>query len=169
MISIRRLGEGDAAVAEVAVRTFKGPSHSESLDAFLANPANFLLVAVAENGREPVGYLLAYRLQRPDRRAAQMFVYEIAVAEGFRRRGLASALLGEIRRLARAEGMFEAFVLTSRGNEAARSLYARTGAVVEDDAALLFVYPIPPIALEGPPAVPSPAGAPARSKRERPA
>jgi aminoglycoside 3-N-acetyltransferase I len=144
MISIRRLGEGDAAVAEVAVRTFKGPSHSaDSPDAFLANPANFLLVAVAENGREPVGYLLAYRLQRPDRQAAQMFIYEIAVAEGFRRRGLASALLGEIRRLARAEGMFEAFVLTSRGNEAARSLYASTGAVVEDDDALLFVYPLP--------------------------
>lgn len=33
-------------------------------------------------------------------------------------------------------------MLTSRGNEAARRLYARTGAVVEDDAALLFVFPI---------------------------
>ena len=147
MISIRRLGEGDAEVAEVAVRTFKGPSHSaDSPDAFLANPANFLLigVAVAEDGlEEPVGYLLAYRLQRPDRQAAQMFIYEVDVAEAWRRRGLASALLEEIRRLARAEGMFEAFVLTSRGNEAARRLYTRTGAVVEDDDALLYVYPLP--------------------------
>ena len=150
MIPIRRLGAGDAARAEKAVRAFKRPSHSEdSLDAFLTNPANFLLVAEAEDEQDPVGYLLAYRLQRPDRRAAQMFIYEVDVAEGWRRRGLASALLEEIRRLARGEGMFEAFVLTSRANEPARSLYVRTGAVVEDDAALLYVYPIRPIALEG--------------------
>ena len=58
---------------------------------------------------------------------------EAAVAEPWRRRGLGTSLLDEIRRLARAEGMFEAFVLTSRGNAAARGLYARTGAVVEDD------------------------------------
>jgi len=147
MIPIRRLGTGDAALAAAAASTFKSHSHSaDSLSAFLANPANFLLigVAVAEDGlEEPVGYLLAYRLQGPDRQAAQMFIYEVDVAEAWRRRGLASALLEEIRRLARAEGMFEAFVLTSRGNEAARRLYTRTGAVVEDDAALLYVYPLP--------------------------
>ena len=144
MIPIRRLGAGDATLAETAVRSFKSRSNSESsLSAFLANPANFLLVAAAEGGSEAFGYLLAYRLERPDREAAQMFIYEVDVAEGWRRSGLASALLDEIGRLARAEGMCEAFVLTSRGNEAARSLYARTGAVVEDDAAMLFVYPLP--------------------------
>jgi aminoglycoside 3-N-acetyltransferase I len=145
MISVRRFGARDVTRAEAAVRAFKTSSDTaDSVAAFLANPANFLLVA--ENEGEPVGFLLAYRLQRPDRHAAQMFIYEVDVAEAWRRRGIASALLEEIRRIARAEGMFEAFVLTSRGNEAARSLYARTGATVEDDAAMLFVYPI---ALEG--------------------
>jgi ribosomal protein S18 acetylase RimI-like enzyme len=147
MIPIRRLGAGDGARAEAAVRAFKSHSHTaDSLTSFLSNSANYLLVAEADNESEPVGYLLAYRLQRPDRQAAQMFIYEVDVAEAWRRRGLGSALLEKIRRLARAEGMFEAFVLTSRDNEAARSLYARTGAVVEDAAALLFVYPL---ALEG--------------------
>jgi aminoglycoside 3-N-acetyltransferase I len=145
MIPIRRLGAGDGARAEAAVRAFKSHSYSaDSLASFLSNAANYLLVAEADG--EAVGYLLAYRLQRPDRQAAQMFIYEVDVAEAWRRRGLGSALLEEIRRLARAEGMFEAFVLTNRGNEPARRLYARTGAVVEDDAALLFVYPI---AVEG--------------------
>jgi len=143
MIPIRRLGAGDAALAETAVRAFKSRANSSiSLAAFLANPANFLLVAAAESESEPAGYLLAYRLQRPDREAAQMFIYEVDVAEGWRRRGLGSALLDEILRLARAEDMCEAFVLTSRGNEAARSLYAGTGAVVEDETAMLFVYPL---------------------------
>ena len=144
MIPIRRLGADDATLAQTAVRAFKGRANSESsLAAFLANPANYLLAAIPDGESEPAGYLLAYRLQRPDREAAQMFIYEVDVAEGWRRRGLGSALLDEILRLARAGDMCEAFVLTSRGNEAARSLYARTGAVVEDEAAMLFVYPLP--------------------------
>ncbi len=84
---------------------------------------------------------MAYRLERADRDAGQMFVYEIDVAPSWRRQGLATALLQEITALARAEGMFEALVLTSRSNKAARFLYARTGGLVEDDTAVLFVYP----------------------------
>jgi ribosomal protein S18 acetylase RimI-like enzyme len=138
---IRRLGADDAAQAEKAVRSFKKASRSAgSLETFLRNPANYLLVGEAR-GRV-VGFLMAYRLERADRDANQMFVYEIDVAEDWRRQGLATALLREIVDLARAEGMFEAFVLTSRRNVAARRLYAGTGGRVEDDSAVLFVYPL---------------------------
>ena len=138
---IKRLGPDDSARAESAVRAFKATSRSpDSLQVFLRSPANYLLVADA--GGETVGFLIAYRLERSDREAAQMFVYEVGVVGAWRRRGLASALLGEIVALARAEGMFEVFVLTSQDNEAACRLYARTGGKVEDDSAVLFVYPL---------------------------
>lgn len=137
---IRRLGPEEVAQAAEVVRAFKGSSRSPgSLDVFLRNPANFLLVA--EERGEAAGFLTAHRLERADREAGQMFVYEVGVAAAWRRRGVATALLRKITALAREEGMFEAFVLTSRSNEAARDLYARTGAVVEDDSAVLFVYP----------------------------
>ena len=138
---IRRLGSADADEAERAVRTFKSTSRPASaLRTFLGNIANYVLVA--EVGGDAVGFLLAYRLERADRESSQMFVYEIGVSEAWRRRGLASALLGEIVALARAEAMFEVFVLTSRDNLAARGLYASTGGRVEDDAAVLYVYPL---------------------------
>jgi ribosomal protein S18 acetylase RimI-like enzyme len=138
---IRRLGREDAAFAEGVVREFKGCSRSPaSLEAFLRDPANYLLVAEAEG--EVGGFLVAYRLERPDREAGQMFVYEVDVAAAWRGRGVATLLIEEITALARAEGMFEAFVLTNRDNEPARRLYARTGGVVEDDSAVLFVYPL---------------------------
>lgn len=141
MIAIERLGPADGARAAKALSALKGGCREAgSLAAFLANPANYLLVA--ENDGKAAGFLLAYRLERPDREAAQMFVYEVDVAPAWRRRGLATALVEQIKRLAHAEGMFEAFVLTSRGNEAARGLYAGTGAVVEDDAAMVYVYPM---------------------------
>ena len=137
---IRRLGPHEAALAEGVVRAFKGSSRSlGSLESFLGNRANYLLVA--EVGGEVGGFLMAYRLERADREASQMFLYEIGVTAAWRGEGLATALVQEIKALARAEGMVEAFVLTSRGNEAARKLYARTGGIVEDDSAVLFVYP----------------------------
>jgi len=138
---IKRLGPDDTARAESAIRAFKATSRSpDSLKAFLRSPANYLLVADA--GGETVGFLIAYRLERSDREAAQMFIYEVGVVSAWRRRGLASALLGEIVALARAEGMFEVFVLTSKGNDAACRLYTRTGGRIEDDSAVLFVYPL---------------------------
>jgi len=137
---IKRLGRHEAALAEKVIRAFKGMSRSlDSLEAFLGNPANYLLIA--EAGDEAAGFLMAYRLERADREAGQMFVYEIGVTAAWRGQGLGTALVEEITALARAEGMFEAFVLTSRGNEAARRLYACTGGRIEDDSAVLFVYP----------------------------
>jgi GNAT superfamily N-acetyltransferase len=141
MIPIHRLGPGDARRAGRAVRAFKSTSRAaRSLETFLRNPANYLLVA--EHEGEPVGFLVAYRLERADREASQMFVYEVGVATAWRGRRLATALIETIKDLARADGMFEVFVLTSRSHAAARRLYARTGGVVEDDAAILFVYPM---------------------------
>ena len=142
-VRIRRLGDHDADLAENVVRGFKGSSRSPgSLRAFLGNPANYLLIAEAEGAA--YGYLMVYRLERADREASQMFVYEVGVAAPWQGKGLATALVEKITALARAEGMFEAFVLTSQGDEPARRLYARTGGIVEDDSAVLFVYPLEP-------------------------
>ena len=139
-VRIRRLSCSEAGMAEEVVRRFKGSSRvADSLVAFLGNPANYLLIA--EAGGEVGGFLVAYRLERADRDSSQMFVYELGVAPSWRGQGLATALVEGITALARAEGMFEAFVVTSQRNEAARRLYARTGGMVEDDAAVLFVYP----------------------------
>jgi aminoglycoside 3-N-acetyltransferase I len=139
-VQIRRLSRHEAGLAEEVVREFKGSSRCPgSLETFLGNPANYLLIA--EAGREVGGFLIAYRLERADREASQMFVYELGVAALWRGQGLATALVEGITALARAEGMFEAFVLTSRGNEPAQKLYAGTGGVVEDGSAVLFVYP----------------------------
>jgi aminoglycoside 3-N-acetyltransferase I len=158
---IKRLGSREAARAAEVVSAFKGSSRSvTSLDAFLSNPANYFLVAEAEG--DVAGFLMAYRLERADRDACQMFVYEIDVAAPWRRQHLATALLRKITDLAREEGMLEAFVLTSRGNETARRLYARTGGVVEDDAAVLFVYPL---AKEAAPNLPSGGYGPSLTSR----
>ena len=139
-IMVRRASTGDESVACNAARSFKGAAISASqARAFLANPANYLIIAEVDG--DLAGFVLAYRLERLDRAARQLFVYEVAVARPYQRQGVGTALMQFIRDLVRAEKLMEAFVFTSRDNTPAIDLYAGTGAAVEGDASLCFVYP----------------------------
>ena len=60
---------------------------------------------------------------------SRLFVYEVGVAPEARRRGVASELLRELERIARARGIRNGFVLTNEANEAAMELYRSLGGV----------------------------------------
>ena len=141
-ISVRRLGPGDHSVARTAARRFKHADISASeASTFLANPSNYLIVAEVTD--EPAGFLLAYRLDRIDRPTGQLFVYEVAVAPSHRRQGVGTALMKFARGVVEREHLMEAFTLTNRDNAPAIALYSGTGAELEDDECMLFVYPGP--------------------------
>jgi hypothetical protein len=81
---VRRLGPGDEARAAEAASTFKSAQIPPArAGRFLANSANYLIVA--ERGGAVAGFVLAYRLDRLDRDAGQLFVYEVGVAPDHRR------------------------------------------------------------------------------------
>jgi ribosomal protein S18 acetylase RimI-like enzyme len=69
-----------------------------------------------------------------------MFIYEIDVAEQFRRKGVGTALIEHILRKVREEKMVNAFVFTNFSNNAAMALYKRTGGQIENGDDALFVY-----------------------------
>jgi aminoglycoside 3-N-acetyltransferase I len=119
-ISVRRLRVGDEHVVErLADRTPR--------TALLADDRTIFLVAFA--GAEPVGFVLAYEMPRRHGGASMLIVYEVDVDEQYRRRGIASALLLELERLAKEQGIAESFVLTEPDNDAANALYASLGGV----------------------------------------
>jgi ribosomal protein S18 acetylase RimI-like enzyme len=137
--TIRRLAPGDERAASRVVALFKSTASPSSRPGqFLANRANYLIVA--ELATELAGFVVAYRLDRLDRDTAQLFVYEIGVLPEFQRRGIGTQLMQEIRRVVTAEGLMEAFVLTDQANVAAQRLYGGTGATIEEDQSMLFVY-----------------------------
>ena len=74
-MTIRRLTTSDVPLAVAAAARFKSSTISTELAGrFLANPANYLIVAQRQD--DLVGFLVAYRLQRLDRAAEQLFIYE---------------------------------------------------------------------------------------------
>ena len=75
--------------------------------------------------------LTAVELLHPDKPRPEMFVYELGVDPGFRRRGVATALVGCIIELARERACGDVFVLTDRGNRAGLATYRGAGGVAE--------------------------------------
>jgi ribosomal-protein-alanine N-acetyltransferase len=132
-MTIRRLHEGDEddAVRVVEDLKFKmdevvGLSVDPAyMRAFLADDRHYFVIVYV--GDEPVGYVFGYRLSRFDGKPPMVFVYEVAVVEEHRRRGIGRALIKEIKRLADKDGCRKMLVPTNRSNEAAMALYRSAG------------------------------------------
>lgn len=133
-IAIRLLAPGDEGVVR-ELATYEGPGDPEAL---LADPRSLLLVAF--DGERPVGFVLAHELPRRHGDRANLFVYEVDVAESHQRRGIASALLARLAALARERGIRVGFVLTEPDNEAANALYRNAGGTSRLDVEWTFSY-----------------------------
>jgi aminoglycoside 3-N-acetyltransferase I len=114
-----------------AIRLLKAPDgyptpSAAYLSTFLSRAENVLIVALQND--QPVGYIVAYLLDRVDRDQRMMFLYEIGVAESHRRRGFGKKLVAQLKSVCRMHDVMKMWVPTGRSNVAATRLYASTGA-----------------------------------------
>jgi ribosomal protein S18 acetylase RimI-like enzyme len=136
VIEVSRLAPGDAGRVLAAASLFDETPLRGAVEAYLADPANFLHLAIVDG--VAAGFARGMRLARLDSERCQLFLYEIGVAETFRRRGVARALIADLLDLARAERCVEIFVLAEPDNDAALALYRATGGSAEPS--VMFVY-----------------------------
>jgi aminoglycoside 3-N-acetyltransferase I len=122
---MRLLGPGDEDVVR-ELATYEGPGDPEAL---LADPRTLMLVAL--EGERPIGFVLAHELPRRHGDRSSLFVYEVDVAEGHRRRGIGTALLARLGELARERGIRAGFVLTEPDNGPANALYRSAGGATQ--------------------------------------
>lgn len=105
---------------------------------FFEDEKNILLVSHTEDKLS--GFLWAYVLQSPHTPYPKMFLYSIDVFSEFRRQGIASQLIGELKNIARTLNCRAMFVPTSRSNIPAMGLYKKTQGKVENDDDVTFTY-----------------------------
>lgn len=91
----------------------------------LGKEAIILLVAEAE-GRI-VGGLTAYELPKLEAARSEIYLYDLAVAEAHRRRGIATALIAELQHIAAETGVWAVFVQADYGDDPAIALYTKLG------------------------------------------
>lgn len=107
---------------------------------FLANTDNLLLIGYLENAA--AGFLSAHRLQRFDKRKAEVLLYEIGVHEAYQRRGIGKALIEALKVWAKEVEADEIWVLTNKSNISGMSLYAATGGIIENTDEQMFTIKI---------------------------
>ncbi|NMB56855.1 GNAT family N-acetyltransferase [Candidatus Beckwithbacteria bacterium] len=105
---------------------------------YFDNKQNILLVAYDDN--ELSGFLYAYLLESLDQLSGKIFLYSVDVFAKFRRQGIATQLITELKQLARNNNCSEIFVLTNQNNQAAMRLYQKTQGVRENNDDVMFVY-----------------------------
>ena len=84
----------------------------------------------------PVGFITGVESTHPDK-GTEMFLYELAVDEAYRRAGIGAALVRRLAQVAAERGCHGMWVGTEETNTAALRTYAAAGAVRGDDAVIL--------------------------------
>ncbi len=136
-VSIRRLTSSDLADFRAALRVyseaFEQPEEYERnqpdddyCSALLQKP-DFIQLATLQTG-EVVGALSAYILQKFEQARSEIYIYDLAVAEPFRRLGIAEALLRSLAPIAEASGASAVFVQADKGDDPPIALYGKLGA-----------------------------------------
>ena len=127
--SVRRMRPGDDAVVIAAAALFDGPPTPEATALFLARDGHHLLMAFDDDGADgerAVGFVSGVETTHPDK-GTEMFLYELAVAEDARNRGVGRSLVAALADIARERGCYGMWVLTDDDNPAAVKAYEAAG------------------------------------------
>ena len=116
---------------------FSGPPTDAYFEKLLSNPHFVMLVA--RINATVVGGLAAYELVKYEQERSEFYIYDLAVAEPFRRRGIARTLIEALKPIARSAGAWVIFVQADREDEPAVALYRSMGI---EEAPLHFDIPL---------------------------
>ena len=84
------------------------------------------IVLVARD-REMVGALAAYELVKFEAERSEIYIYDLAVREEYRRRGVATALIEALKPIAREKGAWMIYVQADPPDAPAVALYDKLG------------------------------------------
>ena len=101
------------------------PPEPAYLEGLLARD-HFIALA-AFDGDEVIGGLVAYVLDKFEQQRSEIYIYDLAVAEAYRRRGISTALIGALQRIGTARGAYVIFVQADHGDDPAIALYTGLG------------------------------------------
>src|SRR5690348_14946518 len=134
--AIRRLVRDDVALMEALLTTFgEAFNEVETFNRFrpsaaylnrLLGSAEFIALAAIKDDAV-IGGLAAYELRKFERERSEIYIYDLAVAAEHRRQGIATALIRELQKIARARSAYVIFVQADLVDAPAIALYSKLG------------------------------------------
>jgi aminoglycoside 3-N-acetyltransferase I len=101
------------------------PPTDDYLRGLLASPTFIALAAL--DGERTVGGLVAYELPKLEQARSEIYIYDLAVAESHRRRGIATAMIERLKAIASERGAWVIYVQADHEDEPAVALYTKLG------------------------------------------
>jgi ribosomal protein S18 acetylase RimI-like enzyme len=95
------------------------------LERLLASETFLAIAAIA--GNRTVGGLAGYVLPKFEQARAEFYIYDLAVDERYRRRGIATAMIRKLKHVAAARGIYVIFVQADLEDAPAIALYTKLG------------------------------------------
>jgi aminoglycoside 3-N-acetyltransferase I len=135
LVTVERVGPGEAGTMAAANRLFnevfgeegyQGPEPGEDHLSRLLEDEKFIALVARIDG-QMVGALAGYELVKYEAERSEIYIYDLAVLEQFRRRGVATALIEAIKPIARAKGAWMIFVQADPPDGPAVALYEKLG------------------------------------------
>jgi aminoglycoside 3-N-acetyltransferase I len=136
-VSIRAIAPGDVPLMRQLLRMF-GDAFGD-VESYTAKPptdgylgrllaSEHFIALAAMKTDNVVGGLAAYELRKFEQERSEIYLYDLAVAEGHRRQGIATALIQELERIGASRGAYVIFVQADHGDDPAIALYTKLGA-----------------------------------------
>lgn len=110
--------------------------NDDYLKTLLAKPSFIALVAMAD--KDVVGGLVAYVLEKFEQERSEVYIYDLAVAEAHRRKGIATGLINDLKKIAKQIGAYVIYVQADPEDVPAVKLYESLGTKEE-----VFHFDIP--------------------------
>lgn len=99
--------------------------NDQYLKDFLSKLHTIVFVAIKKGN--VVGGLVAYQFDKFEQDRREIYIYDLAVSEGYRRKGVATGLITELRTEAKRRNAYVIFVQADKGDEPAIRLYESLG------------------------------------------
>lgn len=134
--SVRQLLPGDieafrallalfgAAFEDMETYTEAQPDNAYLED--LLRSDTFIALIAVEAGKV-IGGLAAYELKKFERKRSEIYIYDLAVDENHRRKGVATTLIEQLKPIAAARGAYVIFVQADHVDPPAIALYEKLG------------------------------------------
>lgn len=135
--TLRQIGSDDVSLLDQLLSVF-GEAFEDHISYSGARPkagymkkllqSEYFIALVALSGVSVVGGVAAYELKKFEQERSEIYIYDLAVAEPYRRAGIATELILSLKRIAAARGAYMIFVQADRGDGPAIALYTKLGA-----------------------------------------
>ena len=119
--------------------TYVGNQPSDDYPRELLSSSTFVAIA-AQSGSAVIGGLAGYVLPKFEQERSEFYIYDLAPAEGHRRRGVATALIERLKSIASERGFYVIFVQADCGVDPAVALHTKLG--TREDVMHFDIVPI---------------------------